>query len=193
MATNSELYTNEDDIRESDYSETEIPIYTSDAGLDQDVLYAAALKYRSGDGKPDPGDIFRWIPNFVNTPSDTFTFVLSAPSVETSGEEHLANINTVPNPFYLYGEYDPTRGNYQMKFQHLPAECTIRIFNLGGDLVRTIEHSDVDDSWTNWDLKTTEGLIVASGLYVYVVEAPAFGTKIGKMAIFTEVEVLETF
>lgn len=177
----------------SDYTGVEDVIYMNDLGLEQDVLYAAWLTYRKNDGKPDPGDIWRLIPNFVNTPSDTFTFVLSAPSVSTSGEEHLAAINTVPNPFYLFGPYDPVRGNYQLKFQHLPAECTIRIFNLGGDLIRTIEHNDIDDSWTNWDLKTTNGLIVASGIYVYVVEAPGFGTKIGKMAIFTEVEVLDTF
>ena len=180
----------------SDYSETENPLYANDDALFEsttDILYNAWLTYRRDDGKPDPGDIFRLIPNYVNTPSDTFTFVLSAPNVQTSGEEHLAAINTVPNPFYLFGPYDPVQGNYQMKFQHLPAECTIRIFNLGGDLIRTIEHNDVDDSWTNWDLKTTNGLIVASGIYVYVVEAPGFGTKIGKMAIFTEVEVLKTY
>ena len=34
---------------------------------------------------------------------------------------------------------------------------------------------------------------VASGIYIYVVEAPGFGQKIGKMAIFTETEILNQY
>jgi hypothetical protein len=42
-------------------------------------------------------------------------------------------------------------------------------------------------------VKTENGLLVASGIYLYVIDAPGFGVKVGKMAIFTEVEVLGTY
>lgn len=132
------------------------------------------------------------IPNYVNSTLDTFTFTLEAPMYST-GEDELERINVVPNPFYLYGPYDPAPGNYQITFQHLPGTCTIKIFNLGGDLVRTIDKDDPSTSIATWDARTENNLPVASGIYIYVVEAPGFGTKIGKMAVFTEVEVLDVF
>ncbi len=130
-------------------------------------------------------------PYFVNTPADTFRFTIND-TLSVSGDQALDAINVVPNPFYLYGPYDPSPGNYKVRFQHLPVRCNIKIFNLGGELVETID-KDSDVSYTDWDLKTSNGLPVASGIYIYVVDAPGYGTKIGKMAIFTEVEVLDTY
>ncbi|MFH2037024.1 MAG: hypothetical protein ABIJ45_11520 [Candidatus Zixiibacteriota bacterium] len=133
------------------------------------------------------------VPNIVNTPADTFTFTVAEPIVRTSGNYNMDDINVVPNPFYLYSSYDPTAGNYQLYFQHLPGECTISIYNLGGDLVRTLYKNDSETSLTYWDLRTERGLTVASGIYIYVVDSPEFGTKIGKMAVFTETEVLDLY
>jgi len=184
-------------IFNSDYTGVEDPTYMVDTGLEADVLYSGWLAFNAdledNDGKPDPGDIWRIIPNFINTPSDTFTFVLDDTLFFTKNEDQLEAINVVPNPFYLYGPYDPTAGNYQLKFQHLPDVCTITIFNLAGDYIRRIEKTDPLTSIATWDVKTENGLVVASGIYIYVVEAPGFGTKIGKMAVFTETEVLKTY
>jgi len=130
-------------------------------------------------------------PYFVNTPADTFRFTLSD-TMFVGGEQALEDINVVPNPFYLYGPYDPSPGNYKVRFQHLPVRCNIRIFNLAGELVETLE-KESDVSYIDWDILTANGLPAASGVYIYVVDAPGYGTKIGKMAIFTEVEVLDTY
>jgi hypothetical protein len=70
----------------------------------------------------------------------------------------------------------------------------IRIFNIAGDLVRTLDRStDVNKTEFVWDLKTDQGLWVASGVYVWLIDAEGLGTKYGKMAIFTEVEQLNIF
>jgi len=180
-------------VLNSTYSPTEVPAYAVDGALfDADILYNLWATYRTGDGKPDVGDVWTWVPNYINTPADTFRFTLSD-TLFATGEDELDRINVVPNPFYLYGPYDPAPGNYQLKFQHLPGKCTIKIYNLSGDLVYTIDKTDEDVSFADWDAKTENGLPVASGIYIYVVEAPGFGTKIGKMAVFTEVEVLDTY
>jgi hypothetical protein len=184
-------------IFNSDYTGVEDPTYTVEYGFeDADVIYAGWVGWRDwegNDGKPSPGDIWRIIPNFINTPSDVFTFTLNDTIFTGTGEDQLDRINVVPNPFYLYGPYDPTPGNYTLKFQHLPGTCTITIYNLAGDFIRQIDKTDVSTSEISWDVKTENGLTVASGIYVYVVEAPGFGTKIGKMAVFTETEVLKTY
>jgi hypothetical protein len=135
---------------------------------------------------------FTLVPNIVNTINDVFTFSAAAPTF-TSTESDLDAIRAVPNPFYLYSGYDPSPGNKQVKWHHLPAKCTITIYNLGGELIETIEKDDASTAIASWDLLTFNGLPVASGIYIYVVDAPGFGQKIGKMAIFTEEEVLRIY
>jgi hypothetical protein len=95
----------------------------------------------------------------------------------------LSGIFVAPNP-YVFG--DPGRsfvgsGDY-VEFRNLPERCTIRIYTIGGDLVRSIEHQP--DARGNlfgserWDqLKTDSGLQVAPGLYVYNVESKTSGLE----------------
>lgn len=141
---------------------------------------------------PATGTVVRFVTAKVNTSSDVFTFSTTAPTL-TQSEDRLDAIKAVPNPFYLYGPYDPAIGNYKMEFHNLPAECTIRIYNLAGEFIDEIEKNDATTSIASWDVRTSNGLSPASGVYVYVVNAPGYGQKIGKIAIFTEVEVLKQY
>ncbi|MBN1348444.1 hypothetical protein JXJ21_03480, partial [candidate division KSB1 bacterium] len=65
---------------------------------------------------------------------------------------------------------------------HLPRECTIRVYTITGELVRTIDHNS-ESGDESWDLLNSDGLKVASGTYLYHVEAPGFGEKIGRLYI----------
>ncbi len=132
------------------------------------------------------------VPPKINLATDTFTYVTIPPAV-TSTTADLDLIKAVPNPFYLYSEFDPSPGNKAMRFHHLPSECTISIYNIAGDLVRKIQKNDPTTALATWDLLTERGLPVASGIYIYVVDAPGFGQKIGKIAVFTEAEVLKIY
>ncbi len=140
---------------------------------------------------PEQGTIFRIITNKPNTVADTFTFTAPAPTYTTNNVD-LDKITAVPNPFYLYSSYDPNPGSNLMKFHHLPTKCNITIYNLAGDLIRTIRKDDPSPIAT-WDLVTERGLPVASGIYIYVVDAPGFGQKVGKVAVFVESEVLKIY
>jgi hypothetical protein len=141
---------------------------------------------------PEQGTVIRIVTAKPNYPADTFFFTAPAPQM-TSTESDLDLIKPVPNPFYLSGGYDPNPGSNAIKFHHLPAQCTITIYNLGGDLIRTIEKNDPTSAEAIWDVLTENGLPVASGIYIYVVDAPGFGQKIGKMAVFVEQEVLDIY
>ncbi|MBU8933751.1 MAG: hypothetical protein KOO62_07065 [candidate division Zixibacteria bacterium] len=82
-------------ILDSDYSPSEIPAYAQDQALfndfgNFDCLIGGWVRHRYGDGKPDPGDIWR-INAQIGNPGipDTFTFT---PSYEqaTSGPEGIS-------------------------------------------------------------------------------------------------------
>ena len=142
---------------------------------------------------PEQGTIFRLVTEKPNAPADTFTFATPAPQAAAKNQEALERITAVPNPFYLFSSYDPNPGIKTLKFHHLPEKCTISIYNLGGTLVRTIEKDDASTSIASWDLLTERRLPVASGIYIYVVDAPGFGQKIGKIAVLVESEVLQLY
>ena len=142
---------------------------------------------------PEVGTIFRITTNKPNGVPDLFSFSTAAfaPSVATTGtEDQLSNIKTVPNPYYLFSSYDNNQVNRRMKFINLPPECTISIYNLAGDFVLSIDKTDPLATEIEWDVTNSFNVPVASGIYIYVVDAPGFGQKIGKMAIFTEIEIL---
>ncbi|MEW6051706.1 MAG: hypothetical protein AB1644_11695 [Candidatus Zixiibacteriota bacterium] len=179
-------------IFNTDYSETPDPANQVEAiNNPLPIMYFSTWARRAEVGWAT-GDEFALYANHVNSPLDTFNFTALAP-VTQSGEDRLAKINTVPNPFYLFGPYDPAVTNRQIKFQHLPDLCTIYIYTLAGDLVRTIQKTDATTSIESWDVLTENGLPVASGIYIYVVDAPGMGQKIGKMAVFTEAEVIQKY
>ena len=100
----------------------------------------------------------------------------------------LAKVKVVPNPYIVSSileqqPYLSGRGERFIRFTHLPKECTVRIFTVNGDLVQTLHHNSMEDGTLRWDLKTSDNLEAAFGLYVYHVDAPGVGTKIGKFSI----------
>ena len=99
----------------------------------------------------------------------------------------------VPNPYYNRSRYELSQFNRVMRFINLPERATVRIFSLSGQLVRTLEKTDPTNSVLNWDLQTENRLPVASGVYVYHVDAPGVGTIFGRLVVFMEKERLNTF
>jgi len=122
--------------------------------------------------------------SFTTTPPNTFDAGLA------KGE--LGKIRAVPNPYFAHSTYELNRFNRVLKFTHLPAQCTIRLFDLAGDLVRTIDKND-NTSEATWDLNTSHGLPVGSGVYIAHIDAPGVGTATVKLAVFMEKERLNNF
>lgn len=126
---------------------------------------------------------------FQNT--DTYRFRMSGGDFdEDKAKSDLDNIYVVPNPYVASSNFEPAntyrsgRGERRIYFMNLPAECTIRIYTLTGQLVQTIEHkSTLDDGQEPWDLVTKDGMNLAFGVYLFHVEAPGIGEKVGKFAV----------
>lgn len=117
--------------------------------------------------------------------------------------ETMKDIKVVPNPYIMTNSLEPALTNYQLNqkrqlmFTNIPAQCVIKIYTVSGFLVDEIivenSISSRSSEWdTNsssngtafWDLKTREGLDVASGYYIYHVESTQTGdTFAGKFAV----------
>ena len=96
----------------------------------------------------------------------------------------------MPNPYLANALWEPKnpytsgRGPRSIHFIHLPNECTIRIFTVSGELVKEIQHeSNMIDGTADWDLLTKDRLSASYGVYIYHIDAPGIGTKVGKFAI----------
>jgi hypothetical protein len=112
----------------------------------------------------------------------------------------LTKIRAVPNPYYAHSQYELSQFDRVLKFTNIPGsrEVTIRIFNLAGDLVRTIRRSaqagnDMSSSQINWDLNTENRLPVASGIYIARIEVAGIGATTLRIAVFVEQERLDNF
>jgi hypothetical protein len=101
----------------------------------------------------------------------------------------LDKIAVVPNPYVGAASWEPAtaitgRGERLVYFIHLPNKCTIRIYTISGNLVKTLyRDAPVTDGQEPWDLTTKDGMSLAFGVYIFHVDAPGIGTKIGKFAI----------
>jgi hypothetical protein len=131
---------------------------------------------------PATGTIVRFITNKPNASADVFTFKTDAATISTN-LVNLADIKVVPNPYIVRNNWEPSGDYSRIAFTHLPDKCTIRIYTLSGDHLRTLEHDSPElDGNENWDLLTKNNQKIASGVYIYQLESP-YGEKIGKFAV----------
>jgi len=184
-------------IYSSTYSATANATYEGDwlaIGPNLDTVYgfwpytvdSVTAPVRAGDkvafatSKRSPNDFY----TFTTAPANTFNTALA--------KTELDRVLAVPNPYFNHSSYELNQFNRQVKFTHLPVSCKVRIFNLAGDLVRTMDKND-GSSMLTWDLNTDRGLPVGSGVYIFHVDAPGIGTHVGKVVIFMEKERLTNF
>ena len=123
---------------------------------------------------------------------DVFEFASVQAAVDPAeAKSELDRIRVVPNPYVAATTHElplppavtSGRGERKIDFIHLPAGATIHIFTSRGERLATLHHEgNIHDGTVSWNLKTSENLDVAAGVYFYVVESDA-GVKRGKIGI----------
>jgi len=104
------------------------------------------------------------------------------------------NINVFPNPYYGCNPQEINKYQRFITINHLPAKATIRIFNLAGQLITTIDKNDPNTQFQRWTLTNDGGYQVGSGLYIIHIDMPDLGTtKVLKAAIIQEQQILDRF
>ncbi len=164
----------------------------------QGFRYNAAWRIEFGDtaiandyNPPQSGDVFEFQVSKPFNSDDVFEFTTSSSRFdETQAKNDLADIYVVPDPYVVSASwekplfYSSGRGERRIDFVNLPPKCTIRIFTMSGKLVTKIEHNSLMSSGSeSWDLISDDGLTVSYGIYIYHVDAPGIGSKVGKFAL----------
>jgi hypothetical protein len=143
-------------------------------------------------GDPSPGDIFKLIIAKPFGSSDTYEFKSNSTFLSNEiAKSNMDNIYVVPDPYVVTASwekplyYSSGRGERRIDFVNLPSVCIINIFTMSGKHIKTINRQSVaqQNGAESWDLVTEDGLTVSYGVYIYHVDAPDIGTKIGKFSL----------
>jgi len=140
---------------------------------------------------PGPGDVLTLKLNKPFLSHDTFEFTTLASRINQElAKTDLEKIRVVPNPYIVTNAWEPHnpyangRGDREIHFTHLPAKCTIKIFNVRGQLVDTIEHdAAIEDGTEIWNMLSRDNLEISYGIYIYHVQADGIGEKTGKFIV----------
>ena len=122
---------------------------------------------------------------------DNYTFkTFAAVDDVVQAKQNINKVAVVPNPYVAAAPWEPRqtlasgRGERLIYFVHLPSRCTIRIYTMNGDHVKTLRHDNaVEDGAEPWNLTTKDGLDLAAGVYFFHVDAGESGQFTGKFAI----------
>ena len=124
--------------------------------------------------------------------SDSFFFTMKGARINNAlAKEQLDKIKVVPNPYVvthigeqrLLSTQTSGRGEREIRFTYVPPGSKISIFTVRGELVRTLYSESLYVGDVYWNLRSEENIDVAYGVYVFVLDAPDIGTKIGKFAL----------
>ena len=120
---------------------------------------------------------------------NTVAPIVGNSSVATQNAD-MNRITVVPNPYYGFNNLESSSSGRFVTFRRLPINCTIKIYTLNGDLIRKLEKND-QNSTLRWDMNNFDGVPIASGVYIALIDAPGIGDKVVKLAIFTPQERID--
>lgn len=117
----------------------------------------------------------------------------------TTPPKTVGEVAVVPNPYrgdVAYNSYDPpwekptgSRSQWmeqdrRVQFTNLPEHCEIKVYTIAGDLVYTLSHNDASHGYADWNLTSSVGQAVASGIYLFTVEDKTNSkVQVGKFVI----------
>lgn len=165
---------------ESSGSQNPDTLFTGDVTNGESFYFGglkAALQFEENNA-PAGNNIFSVTSQIIRKPNltDSYRFGIKGGSIDKGViSSDITNIKVVPNPYIVTSLYEPEFGELrkeplrQIQFINLPNECTIYIFSLDADLVKTIYHT-AESGTALWDLRAEGGREVAAGIYMYVVK-----------------------
>ena len=111
-------------------------------------------------------------------PGSSFTIVVNeaTPSNSFTASDR-ARIRVVPNPYVVADQYDVIAGRAataRVYLTNVPAEGLLRVYSVSGQLLQQITWTAADLNGTGdlpYNLRTREGTDLASGLYIWTIQA----------------------
>ncbi len=171
-------------------------VFTDGPMLNYYPRYYAVTAFDKG-FRPGYDDV---LASMETSPLSSAIRVTPSPTPQSLNEDR--RVAVVPNPYRIDQDYagmrweDWDRAGWsehtrRLDFINLPRNCTIRIYSLNGDLVRTLEHSADDnaasgkaESAESWNLISKDVEAIVSGLYLFSVEEhPSGRVQVGKFLV----------
>lgn len=138
---------------------------------------------------PKKGDVYQLKTVKPFEKGDSYLFeTKKAEFKNEAAKDKINDIYVVPNPYVAYslgeepGSTTTKVSERKLQFRNLPQRCTIRIYTITGELVYVIDKDDLS-SQADWNLLSREGMRIAYGVYLYHVDIPGVGEKIGRFAV----------
>lgn len=141
-----------------------------------------------------PDAVLNWPSLESSRSANAVTVVPGTPPPASVGE-----VAVVPNPYrgdIAYQNYDPAwerppasrdrwlEQDRRLQFINLPPRCEIRIYTVAGQLVQTLDHDSPTQGYESWNLTSSAGQAIASGLYVFSVRDLENGqTQVGRFVV----------
>jgi hypothetical protein len=146
-----------------------------------DAVYFATQNGDSTAIPPSEGDEFTIVTFKPFSELIEYEFTMVPPSIDTTDID-LSSVAVVPNPYILISQFETTPYDRRLMFSGLPSRCQIMIYNVAGEHINTLEHTN-GLGYEYWDLRTKFGVEVAYGMYVFVVKTDNATKAKGKFAI----------
>lgn len=172
-------------------------------GVEDTLTYRISLTALLIEGElrtihPQPNDTLEIFTNKPFSANDRFQFRFdpeNLPQVNAdTAKSELDDILVIPNPYKVSSIYEApitstnSQQNRELHFTGIPAPSTLRIFTVSGVMIReiNIRESDLTSQFGGsyiWNMLTKDNLEISYGIYLYHIEAPGVGEKVGKFAV----------
>lgn len=113
-----------------------------------------------------------------------FFFTISGESAQINAkdvqESALDLVRVVPNPYYGFSQYEGSRLDNRVYITNIPTKCNIKILSMNGSIVREFDvdrSSDPTNTFVEWNLRNADNLLIASGVYMILIDAPDIGEQ----------------
>ncbi len=146
-----------------------------------DFLNQAGIPKNIPAVKPQQGDEFTIKTKKLFRSDIYYQFETPQPEFQTNQVE-LSKIKVVPNPYIVKAGWERSEFEGRIQFTNLPRECDISIYTTSGDHIVDLHHSSFND-YEFWNIQNENGVLVAYGLYVYVIKTPDGEKHTGKFVI----------
>lgn len=131
---------------------------------------------------PSDGDEFTIITNKNITPDISYAFGTTAAGFAAATTNSIEAVRVVPDPYVVSNIWETGEFGKKLQFNHLPNECTIRIYTLVGEHVTTLNHNS-QTGYEFWDMRTSNDQFIAPGVYIYHVRTPDKQETVGRFLV----------
>jgi len=155
------------------------------AALTFGYLQVSELSTTSGGGRAENGSLAMNVANIGGVTNAGAILRGANFSVTTGGTPAVVTFNTAKSDLsgaHCYPvPFKPSAGHTKITFTELTKSVRIRIYTISGELVRTLTKSNGSKA-LEWNVRNSQGAVIDSGVYLYLIESPTQPKK-GKLMI----------